>query len=137
MPPPRATRCQHAGTARQHQHERRAALAFWDEYKEVGGNFIKAAEKQILMDEGVPFNITAVVEDQTNKYGPRYAAQVVIPEGVAGVEAGERTISFPIGTVESRDRMLGQMATYLDREDADDVVVKLEKVGQSILIRQA
>lgn len=112
-------------------------MAFWDEYKEVGGNFVKAPEKQILMDEGVPFPITSVVEDQTNKYGPRYVAQVVIPEGVDGCEAGERTISFPIGTVESRDRMLSQMEKYLDRDDADDVTVKLEKVGQSILIRPA
>lgn len=112
-------------------------MAFWDEYKEVGGNFVKAPEKQILMDEGVPFPILKVVEDQANKFGPRYAATVVLPEGVEGVEAGERVISFPIGTVESRDRMLNQMETYLDREDADDVVVKLEKVGQSILIRQA
>jgi hypothetical protein len=112
-------------------------VAFWDEYKEVGGNFIKAAEKKILMDEGVPFPITAVVEDQANKYGPRYVAKVVIPEGVDGVDAGERALAFPIGTVESRDRMLNQMTAYLDREDADDVVVKLEQVGQSIIIRQA
>lgn len=112
-------------------------MGFWDEYKEVGGNFVKAAEKQILMDEGVPFPITAVVEDQANKFGPRFVAQVVIPEGVEGVEAGERAISFPIGTVESRDRMLNQMVGYLDRGDADDVTVKLEKAGQSILIRAA
>lgn len=113
-------------------------MGFWDEYKQVGGNFIKAAEKQILMDEGVPFPITSIVEDTANKFGPRYVATVVIPEGLEGVTAGERALSFPIGTgVESRERMLAQMAEYLDRADADDVVVKLEKVGQSILIRPA
>lgn len=111
-------------------------MSFWDEYKEIGGNFIKADEKDVLMENGIPMKVLAVVEDQANKYGPRYVAKVEVPNPETG-EAEERAISFPIGTVESRDRMLSQLVDYLGREDADEVVIKLEKVGRSILLRQA
>lgn len=113
-----------------------ARLGFWDEYKEIGGNFIKAEEKQVLMDNGVPMKVLALIEDQANQYGPRWVAQVEVPNPETG-EDEERAISFPIGTVESRDRMLNQLNDYLGSEGAEDVFVKLEKVGRSILLRQA
>lgn len=111
-------------------------MSFWDEYKEIGGNFIKAEEKQILMDNGIPLRVLGVIEDQANRYGPCYVMQVEAPNPETG-EDEERAIGFPIGTVESRDRMLSQMIEYLARQDAEDVVVKLERAGRSILIRQA
>lgn len=111
-------------------------MSFWDEYKEIGGNFIKADEKAVLMENGIPLKVLAVIEDQANQYGPRYVAQVEVANPETG-EDEERAISFPIGTVESRDRMLSQLLTYLDGDDAEEVVVKLEKVGRSILLRQA
>lgn len=111
-------------------------MSFWDEYKEVGGNYIKADEKQVLIDNGIPLTVTAVVEDQHDSYGPRFVASVTVPDPATG-EDEERAVSFPIGTVESRDKMLRQMADYLGREDAEAITVKLEKAGRSILIRQA
>lgn len=111
-------------------------MGFWDEYKEIGGNFIKAEEKQVLIENGIPMVVLAVIEDQANQYGPRYVAQVSVPNPETG-EDEERAISFPIGTVESRDRMLAQLTEYLGRPDAEEVTVKLEKAGRSILLRQA
>lgn len=111
-------------------------MGFFDEYKEIGGNFIKAEEKQVLIDNGIPFRVVEVVADDENKYGPRYVATVLLPDPENGAEA-ERAVAFPKGTVESRDRMLGQMAAYLDRDDAEPVMVKLEKVGRSIVLRSA
>ena len=111
-------------------------MGFWDEYVEVGGNFIKADEKQVIIDNGIPLRVLAIVEDQQNQYGPRYVAQVVCPNPETD-EDEERAVSFPIGTVESRDRMLAQLLEYLRRDDAEEVVVKLEKKGRSILLRQA
>jgi hypothetical protein len=111
-------------------------VSFWDEYEEIGGNFIGADEKRVLMDAGIPMTVQSIVEDQHNQYGPRYVAKVVVPNPETG-EDEERAISFPIGTVESRDRMLSQMIEYLGREDAEQVAVKLEQVGRSILVRQA
>lgn len=111
-------------------------MGFFDEYKEIGGNFIGAEEKQVLIDNGIPMEVLAVVMDEANKYGPRFVAKVSVPDPATGEEA-ERAISFPTGTVESRDRMLTQLASYLERADAEPVRVKLEKVGRSILVRAA
>lgn len=111
-------------------------MSFWDNYKEIGGNFVKAEEKQVLMEGGIPFQITGIALDEDNSYGPCFVATVLLPDPENGEEA-ERSIYFPKGTVESRDRMLKQMMEYLDGEDADAVMVKLEKAGRSILIRQA
>jgi len=111
-------------------------LSFWDEYKEIGGNYLKAAEKDVLMENGIPFTVTSVTLDNHPQYGERYVASVNVPNPETGEEE-ERAISFPFGTVESRDRMLAQMAEYLGRDDAEEVKVKLEKAGRSILVRQA
>lgn len=111
-------------------------MGFWDEYKEIGGNFIKADEKTVMIENGIPMRVQDVIEDQNNQYGPRYVAKVIVPNPETGEEE-ERAISFPIGTVESRDRMLAQLVDYLARDDHEEVVVKLEKIGRSILIRQA
>ncbi len=109
---------------------------FFDSYKEIGGNFIGAAEKQVLIENGIPMSISSLVHDENNKFGPRFVATVTLPDPATG-EDTERAISFPIGTVDSRDRMLGEMEKYLDGEDADEVRIKLEKVGRSILVRPA
>lgn len=111
-------------------------MSFFDEYQEVGGSYIGADEKKAMMDAGIPFTITAVLDDDGNKYGARYVTKVLVPNPETGDEE-ERNISFPKGTVDSRDRMLGQMQEYLSRPDAEPVVCKLEQVGRSILIRQA
>jgi hypothetical protein len=121
----------------QHQaQEDRSDVSFFDEYTEIRGNFIGADEKQVLIDEGIPFQITAIQFDEENKFGPRYVAGVLVPDPANGEEE-ERLISFPKGTVDSRDRMLAQMTDYLARDDAQPVLVKLEKAGKAILIRQA
>lgn len=112
-------------------------MSFFDEYKEIGGNWVSADEKQVLMDNGIPFEIQDVVEDDHNQYGPRFVAHVLLPNPETG-ENEERVIGFPKGTVESRDRMLSQMQEYLERDgDKEPVMVKLEKVGRSIIIRNA
>lgn len=111
-------------------------MSFWDEYKEIGGNFIKAEEKAVIIENGIPLVVLGVVEDQHNQFGPRYVAQVEAPNPETG-EDEERCVSFPIGTVESRDRMLSQMAEYIDANPGEQITVKLEKVGRAILVRQA
>lgn len=111
-------------------------LSFFDEYKEVGGKFVGAEEKEVLMSNGIPFQVVDVIDDDTNKYGPRFIANVLLPNPEDGTEE-QRSIGFPKGTVDSRDRMLSQMQEYLGRTDAQPVVVKLEKVGRSIIVRNA
>lgn len=110
-------------------------MGFWDEYKEPTGSWVKAAEKQVLIENGIPFQITTVSKGDYQGE-PRYVVGALVPNPETGDEE-ERLFGFPIGTVESRDRMLGQMAEYLEREDSEPVTVKLEKAGRSILLRPA
>lgn len=112
-------------------------MSFFDEYQEVGGSYIGADEKKAMMEAGIPFTVTAVLDDDDNKYGARYVMKCLVPNPESGDEE-DRNISFPKESgVESRNRMLAQMQEYLARPEAEPVVCKLEQVGRSILIRQA
>lgn len=111
-------------------------MSFWDSYKEIGGNYIGAEEKQVIMDEGIPLVVQEVILDEENQYGPRFVAKVLVANPETGEEE-ERNLSFPRGTVESRDRLLTQLTAYLEGEEGATVTIKLEKVGRSILIRNA
>lgn len=112
-------------------------MGFFDTFQDIGGgSWVSSAEKAVLIEQGIPLTITAVIEDEKNKYGPRYVAKALVPNPETGDEE-ERQIGFPIGTVESRDRMLDAMQEYLQGADAEPVTVKLEKVGNSILVRKA
>jgi DNA-binding cell septation regulator SpoVG len=112
-------------------------MAFFDTFQDIGGGeWISSTEKQEIIDNGIVLTITKIVVDEANKYGPRYVAMVLMPNLETGDEE-ERQIWFPIETVQSRDRMLAAMKSYLESDDAEDVLVKLEKVGNSILVRQA
>lgn len=117
-------------------------MSFFDEYEDLsgGGEWMKAPEKEVLIQNGIPVEIKAVIDDATNTYQgapmPRYVAVALVPNPENG-EGEERKIGFPQGTVESRDRMLAQMAEYLQREDAEPVIVKIARVGRSIVLQQA
>jgi len=67
-------------------------MSFFDSYKEIAGNFIGADEKQVLIDEGIPFQITAIQSDPENRFGPRYVASVLVPDPASGTEE-ERLIA--------------------------------------------
>ena len=112
-------------------------MSFWDEFKDVGGGaYISAEEKAALIENGVVFQVTDVVEDPTNKFGPRFVLKVRVPNPLTG-ENEERNLGFAQGTVQSRERLLNAMADYLGSDDAEDVFVKLSKAGQAVLIEKA
>lgn len=111
-------------------------MGFWDEYKELDGAYIKAAEKKVLTENGIPMIVEAVVEG-SYEGEPRYECQVRVPNPETGDEETRR-IAFAKGSgAESRDRMLANLMGYLEREDAEEVTVKLEKAGRAYLLRQA
>lgn len=117
-------------------------MGFFDEFKDTsGGAYVGKDDKQVLMEQGISFPIIALKVEDSPTYGERYIATVVIPGGVFDGEGDdverERLISFPKGTVESRDRMLTAMLAWLDDPTNEPPVVKLEKVGRSILVRSA
>jgi hypothetical protein len=110
----------------------------WDKY-DTGGDFISAAEKRALAESGAPFAITAVAERESRfEHDTEYVIKIVVPEGVEGVEAGERALTFAKGTgAESRDRALAGMIEYFDEDGADDIEAKLVKVGRAWFVKAA
>lgn len=109
---------------------------FFDSYQDLGGGgtFLKSAEKQVLIENGIGFQILSIVEDPLNEYGPRFVAFCEIPNPENG-EIEEKKVGFPTGSgVGGRDAMLAQMKEYLAGKDAEPVWVKLDKPGKAILI---
>lgn len=107
-------------------------MGFFDTYTDTSGSgYVNAAEKKVLMDEGVTFPISQVFVEDHPEFGERYVASVTVP-GEDGLE--DRRISFPKGTVDSRDRMLDAMEKWLEDPDNELPIVKLTKVGRSIII---
>lgn len=113
--------------------------AFFDSYTDLGGGgrFLSAADKQVLIENGVPIKITGLMLDEHNEHGPRFIAFALVPDVETG-EDEERKIGFPVGSgVGSRDAMLEAMKVYFDSEGAEPVSVKLEKPGRAIFIVNA
>lgn len=109
-------------------------MSFFDEYKDIGGGqYVGADEKGVLIENGIPFQMTDVVYQDESKYGERFVTRVVLPDPETGEEE-ERLMSFSAGTVESRDRMLRALAEWLDEADNEPPYVKLEKVGRAVII---
>ena len=112
-------------------------MAFWDEYQDIGGgSWISAEEKQVMAENGIPFTVSAVVDDDENKYGPRFVVKGLVPDPETGEEE-ERQVGFPKDTVESRDRMLRALQGYLAGDDAEPVIVKIAKIGRSYVLQNA
>ena len=113
-------------------------MSFFDGYKDkgAGGRFLSKADKDVLIENGVPFKITGLTWDPENEHGPRFIAFIVVPDVETG-EDEERKVGFPVGTgVSSRDDMLRAMKDFLD-EGGDPVTVKLEKPGRAIFLVNA
>lgn len=106
---------------------------------DAGGAYISASEKAALADTGAPFNIVGVIEREGKFESKReYLVKIIIPEGVEGVEAGERSLTFAKGSgADSRDALLEGMMGYFDGDDADEIPAKLVKVGRAWLIKAA
>lgn len=113
-------------------------MGFWDDNEDLlasGGAYVGKDEKQDLMENGVVFPITGIIVEDSPKFGERYVATVVLPDEDGS--KSDRLISFPKGTVESRDRTLDRMRKWLEDPTNEPPLVKLEKVGRSILVRPA
>lgn len=109
-------------------------MGFFDEYKDIGGGeYVSADEKAVLIENGIPFQITDVVYQEESKFGERFVTRALLPDPDTGEEE-ERLMSFGAGTVESRDRMLRALAEWLDEADNEPPYVKLEKVGRAVII---
>lgn len=106
----------------------------FDAYK-GGGDYISAAEKKVLAEEGIPFTVTAI--RRTFKFdNEHYELTILAPDPETGDES-ERVLSFPIGSgAESRDRLIAGMSEYLSENAGETVKAKVEKIGRAYFLAQ-
>lgn len=111
----------------------------WDKYDTGAGDFITAAEKKALAESGAPFAITNVVERESRfEHDYEYVLKIIVPEGVEGVEPGERALTFAKGTgATSRDNALSGMIQYFGEPGSDDIAAKLVKKGRAWFVEAA
>jgi len=112
---------------------------FGSQYQDIGGgDWVSSDEKDVVIEQGIPFLITEVIEDKANKYGERFVLKVLLPNPETGDEE-ERNLGMGIGSVESRDRQLFAMRDGIGdypglANGGDPVLVKLTKVGNSQIL---
>lgn len=115
----------------------------WDEYKS-GSGYLTPAEKQALVDTGMPFTVTAArgpLEKGFEK--PAVELDILVPDPETG-EDEERCLSFAYGSgVESRDRMVLGFKAHFAGDEAEGVApgepikAKLTKKGRSFVLEPA
>ena len=106
----------------------------WDKYQSAG-NYISAAEKKVLAENGIPFMVTAIKEKEKFE-NLHYELSITVPNPETG-EDEERTLSFAIGTgAESRDAMLTGLKKHLE-ESGEAVKAKVYKQGRGYYLQGA
>lgn len=112
----------------------------WDKYDGGGGgDFISAAEKKALAEAGAVFQITGVKERASRfEHDFEFVVDVLIPDGVEGVEPGERVFTFAkdSGAV-GRDNALTGMIKHFTEEGGDDIDAKLAKIKRAWVLQGA
>ena len=106
-------------------------MGFFENYDDGrGARFFSKEEKDGLIESGETLLIDSISKG-AGKFGPRYVVRVVTSEGE------ERALSFSVGAVESRDRLLDAMIDYLGDEGAEPPKIRLAKVGNCVLVQSA
>jgi hypothetical protein len=107
----------------------------FDKYKS-GGNFINAAEKKVLAEQGIPFSILKV--RNVHKFDREgFELTIRVPNPESGADE-ERTLDFPIGSgADSRDATLAGLQTYLEENPGEEVRAKVTKIGRAYFIDAA
>lgn len=112
-------------------------MGFFDEhtYAPSGLSFISKEEKQVLINESVPFSILNVTKAVDTKYPnpdgtPKFRYTLVVD-----LEGEERGLGISSG-VPSRDAMLDDMGTYLSNK-GEPVTVKIEMAGRAQILVEA
>lgn len=110
------------------------------QYEDEGGSgFLSKAEKEVLIEEGTAFPVTAVGEPYENEF----KGVVKLRRNVTiDIEGEPKKLGFALGDSSgeetSRDRELAALATYFaEDEDPEPVLYILERVGQFVRLVQA
>ena len=103
---------------------------------ETGGNFIKAEEKAVLMENAVPLPVVRVSRG-ADKFNPGKEKYTLVVD----LEGQERSMAFAVGSSKgettSRDVFFAELAAHLELEDADPVSVVVERINGFDVVKVA
>jgi hypothetical protein len=92
-------------------------------------DFVGKEEKDELIENGTPFEITKVRFSDKGEYGAQFYLSVRFIDGT------EKTMTFGAdGTVFTRDDLLEQLQGYLKENPGESVIARLKQEGQTKLI---
>ncbi len=105
-------------------------MGFFDSYSDEGGGglFLSKDEKQILIDEGVPFDIVAIDIEDDKKFEQKKRYVLTID-----LEGETRKLGFGRGSVFSRDRLLDAMIQHF-ADGGASVTTRIEMEGRAQIL---
>lgn len=93
------------------------------------GTYMRLKEKEELIANKTAFPVLAL-DIRDSEWGERYVVTTRIDDE-------ERLIAFPLGTVQSRDRLFDAMSKWLDDPTNDTPMIVIEQVGNSHIVKSA
>lgn len=115
-------------------------MSFWDSHDagSGGGGYLSPDEKDELIANETPFDVTAVRFEEENKYGPRFVVTLTLPDPATG-DNETRMVGFPRGSgVTSRDDLLQAMIDdHFGAGEKGSIPCVLAKGGNSFLLKPA
>lgn len=105
---------------------------FWDTHAtQTGPRFIGTEEKNVLLEDGTPFEIHGVTFNAAGQFGDEYVITLKL-------DGEMRKLSFGTEAVESRDQTLADMQEYFTAGAPDGpITAKLGLAGRSQLVLPA
>jgi hypothetical protein len=93
------------------------------------GEFLSGKEKDVLIEEGTPFEVNGISGPVKTKFGERWVMQ-------ASIEGEPRALGFAAGKVPSRDRMMAALHQHLSA-GGEPPIVKIVLKGKSQVLVDA
>ena len=115
-------------------------MAFWDQHDPGSGSggYLTPEEKEDLVNDETPFEITGVRFEQENKFGPRFVVSLVLPDQATG-DNETRLVGFPQGSgATGRDNVLqAMMDDHFGAGDKTPIPCILAKGGRAFVLLPA
>jgi hypothetical protein len=103
---------------------------FWEVYEPFDGPglYLGAIDKQRMIDNGLPFEVTSISEGE-GQYGPEFNCTIQSPDPETDGGHVAKVLSLKIG-YEGRDHKLRAMSDWLESHYPETVLCRLVKVGR-------
>jgi hypothetical protein len=115
-------------------------LSFWDTHDagSGGGGYLSPEEKEELVVNETPFDVTAVRYEPENKFGPRFVVTLVLPDPTTG-DPETRMVGFHAesGVTSRNDLLQAMIDDHFGPGETAPIPCILTMGGQAFLLKPA